>query len=61
MLEVDGARLGVTHGHLGPGATTRERAIRAFADEPGLAAIVFGHSHVPLVRAAGQDAGGSGS
>src|SRR6187200_1011775 len=25
VLEADGARLGVTHGHLGPGATTRDR------------------------------------
>jgi uncharacterized protein len=49
VLEVDGARLGVTHGHLGTGATTRERAVQLFADEPGLAAIVFGHSHAPLV------------
>jgi putative phosphoesterase len=49
VLEVDGVRLGVTHGHLGTGATTRERAVQLFADEPGLAAIVFGHSHAPLV------------
>ena len=57
VLEVDGARLGVTHGHLGPGATTRERAIQAFADEPGLDAIVFGHSHVPLVERSEGDGG----
>ncbi len=50
VLTVDGARLGVTHGHLGPGATTRDRAIQAFADRPGLDAIVFGHSHIPLVE-----------
>ena len=50
VLKVDGARLGVAHGHLGTGATTRERAIQLFADEPGLAAIVFGHSHAPLVE-----------
>ena len=50
VLDVDGARIGVTHGHLGPGATTRDRAHRAFADEPGLDAIVFGHSHIPLVE-----------
>ena len=59
VLEVDGARLGVTHGHLGTGATTRDRAIRLFADEPGLAAIVFGHSHAPLVeRPVGEDGTG---
>jgi uncharacterized protein len=56
VLEIDGARLGVTHGHLGTGATTRERAIRLFADEPGLAAIVFGHSHAPLVVPPGDGA-----
>jgi putative phosphoesterase len=50
VLEVDGVRLGVTHGHLGPGATTRDRALRAFADVPRLDAIVFGHSHTPLVE-----------
>jgi uncharacterized protein len=49
-LNLGGARIGVTHGHLGPGTTTRERAIRAFAGEPGLDAIVFGHSHIPLVE-----------
>jgi uncharacterized protein len=57
VLEVDGARLGVTHGHLGTGATTRERAVRLFADEPGLAAIVFGHSHAPLVQRPGGEDG----
>jgi putative phosphoesterase len=50
VLEVEGARLGITHGHLGTGATTRERVVNAFADEPGIDAIVFGHSHVPLVE-----------
>ena len=50
VVEVQGVRFGLTHGHLGPGATTPERAVRAFADEPGLAAIVFGHSHIPVVR-----------
>ena len=54
VLEVDGVRLGVTHGHLGTGATTRERAIQLFADQPGLAAIVFGHSHAPLVVRPGE-------
>ena len=50
VLEIGGVRIGLTHGHLGPGATTPERAVRAFADEPGQAAIVFGHSHVPMIR-----------
>jgi putative phosphoesterase len=50
VMDVAGARVGVTHGHLGPGATTPERAQRAFARERDLAAIVFGHSHIPLIR-----------
>lgn len=50
IVALDGVRVGMTHGHLGPGATTPERARRAFDDEPGLGAIVFGHSHVPLVE-----------
>jgi hypothetical protein len=52
VLELGGARIGLTHGHLGPGATTPARAQRAFGDEPAgsLAAIVFGHSHVPLIE-----------
>src|SRR5215211_2081691 len=32
-----------------PRAPTRERALRAFADEAPLDAIVFGHSHIPVV------------
>jgi putative phosphoesterase len=51
VVEIGGVRIGLTHGHLGRSSiTTPERAIEAFADEPGLDAIVFGHSHVPLVR-----------
>jgi uncharacterized protein len=50
VIEAAGARIGITHGHLGPGATTRDRAVNAFATEPGLDAIVFGHSHIPLVE-----------
>jgi putative phosphoesterase len=49
VLHLDGVRIGVTHGHLGPGRTTPERARRAFEGE-SLDAIVFGHSHIPLVE-----------
>ncbi|HEU0244316.1 MAG TPA: metallophosphoesterase [Candidatus Limnocylindrales bacterium] len=55
ILDLGGARIGVTHGHLGPGSTTPERARRAFEGER-LDAIVFGHSHVPLVE---RQAGGT--
>ena len=48
-LQLDGARIGLTHGHLGAGRTTPERAAGAFEGRP-LDAIVFGHSHIPLVQ-----------
>lgn len=54
VLELDGARIGLTHGHLGRGSTTQVRARRSFEDEEGLAAIVFGHSHIPLVDRVGE-------
>jgi putative phosphoesterase len=47
IVDVAGTRIGLTHGHLGPGRTTPQRAMRAFVDEPGLSAILFGHSHIP--------------
>ena len=47
VIEIDGVRIGLTHGHLGPGRTTEERARNAFEAEPSLDAIVFGHSHIP--------------
>jgi uncharacterized protein len=50
ILELAEVRLGLTHGHLGPGRSTEERAVRAFEGEQGLQAIVFGHSHIPEVR-----------
>lgn len=50
VVELDGVRLGLTHGHLGVGRTTPERAERTFAGERGLAAILFGHSHVPMLE-----------
>jgi len=50
VVELDGVRLGLTHGHLGTGRTTPERARSVFAGEPRLAAILFGHSHIPLVE-----------
>ena len=43
LLDCAGMRIGLVHGHLGPGGTTPERARRSF--EPSLDVIVFGHSH----------------
>jgi putative phosphoesterase len=47
VLEMGGVRIGLTHGHLGPGNTVPETARRYFAHQDGVAAIVFGHSHAP--------------
>ena len=49
VLEIDGLRIGLTHGDLGLGGTTPERARGAFASE-AVAAVLFGHSHAPLVE-----------
>ena len=51
VLDLDGVLIGVTHGDLGLGGTTPERARGAFASEP-VAAVLFGHSHAPLVKQA---------
>jgi putative phosphoesterase len=49
VVEVEGLRIGLVHGDVGPGGTTRERAARSFGPEE-VAAVCFGHSHVPLVE-----------
>lgn len=49
VAEVDGLRIGLTHGHLGGGATTPERARRTFAGE-AVDVVLFGHSHQPYVE-----------
>jgi uncharacterized protein len=54
VLEIDRLRIGLTHGDLGLGGTTPQRARGAFASE-AVAAVLFGHSHAPLVeRVAGR-------
>ena len=55
VIEIDGARIAITHGHIGPThISTLERARLTFAKQPDLAAICFGHSHIPSVtRVAG--------
>jgi putative phosphoesterase len=50
IVALDGVRIGITHGHLGPGGTSEDRARSAFAGEAELDAIVFGHSHIPRIR-----------
>ena len=50
IVEVEGCRIGLTHGHLGPGRSTPERAWAAFAASvPAVDAIAFGHSHQPII------------
>jgi putative phosphoesterase len=46
ILEFEGLRIGVIHGHQGRGKSTPDRAERAFKDER-VDAVLFGHSHVP--------------
>ena len=51
LVTVEDVRIGLTHGHLGTGRSTPERARRAFAQaDPAVNAIVFGHSHQPLIE-----------
>jgi uncharacterized protein len=47
VLDLEGTRIGLTHGHLGNGATTPQRALAYFRETAGLHAVVFGHSHDP--------------
>ena len=51
VVAVEGIRIGMTHGHLGPGRTTPDRAFRTFASQaPPVDAIAFGHSHQPMIE-----------
>lgn len=54
VVEVEGVRIGLTHGHHGTGRSTLERARLAFADsDPPVDAVAFGHSHQPFVERIG--------
>lgn len=51
VITVEGVRIGMTHGHLGPGRTTPDRAFNTFASlDPTPDAIAFGHSHQPMIE-----------
>ena len=57
VVEVEGVRIGLTHGHAGRGRTTPERAWNTFVApgaDPTLDAIAFGHSHQPMVERRGE-------
>lgn len=48
VVEFGGVRIGIVHGHAGKGRTTPDRAFNTFVHE-NVAAIVFGHSHIPHI------------
>ncbi|EGQ26559.1 phosphoesterase [Sporosarcina newyorkensis 2681] len=48
IITLNGFRIGIVHGH-GSGKTTERRAFDTFVDEP-VDVIIFGHSHIPLLR-----------
>ncbi|MCA0972338.1 metallophosphoesterase [Halobacillus litoralis] len=48
IIETGGFRIGIVHGH-GEKKTTEKRVVEAFEGEE-LDLIVFGHSHLPLLR-----------
>jgi putative phosphoesterase len=51
IVDVDGVRIGLTHGHAGSGNTSADRARSLFVADD-VAVVVFGHSHQPLWRPA---------
>lgn len=53
VLTVGGHRVGLVHGHQGPGATTPQRAVNAFTSDPSVRCVVFGHSHQPHSKRVG--------
>ncbi|TGB01270.1 metallophosphoesterase family protein [Halobacillus salinus] len=48
IIEAEGKRIGLVHGH-GEKKTTEKRVVEAFGEEE-LDLIIFGHSHLPLLR-----------
>ncbi|MFZ3589289.1 metallophosphoesterase family protein [Bacillus sp. DJP31] len=49
ILTFNDFRFGLVHGHQGKGPTTEDRARNTFRDEQ-LDAILFGHSHIPVLK-----------
>ncbi|WP_100011506.1 metallophosphoesterase family protein [Lentibacillus sediminis] len=48
ILHISGHKIGVVHGH-GTGKTTEKRALDAFSEDV-VEMIIFGHSHIPMVK-----------
>ncbi|MFS0864419.1 metallophosphoesterase family protein [Fredinandcohnia sp. 179-A 10B2 NHS] len=53
IIDKQGYKIGVVHGHLGKKRTTPERALEAFKGE-ALDLILFGHSHIPYKQYHGK-------
>ncbi|SEN57065.1 hypothetical protein SAMN05518847_103228 [Paenibacillus sp. OV219] len=51
LLEIEGVRIGIVHGHKGTGvrSDTELNAYRAF-EKGQVDVVVFGHSHIPVKR-----------
>ena len=55
VVNAEGLRIGLTHGHLFYYLPTPKSALRTFADEAEpVQAVVFGHSHIPLCQREGE-------
>ncbi|UOQ44747.1 metallophosphatase family protein [Halobacillus salinarum] len=52
VLDIKGHTIGLVHGH-GEKKTTEKRVVEAFQDE-AVDLIIFGHSHLPLLRFVGK-------
>lgn len=48
ILNINGFKIGVVHGH-GKGKTTEKRALEAFAADK-LDCVIYGHSHIPALK-----------
>lgn len=48
VIDIKGIRIGIVHGH-GDKKTTEQRAVEAF-DNEHVDAIIFGHSHIPVIK-----------
>jgi putative phosphoesterase len=46
IVKAGGRRIGLVHGHEGPGRSTEWKALHAFREE-AVDIVVFGHSHIP--------------
>lgn len=49
LLDMEGWRIGVTHGHLGEGSNASERSVSVFTGRR-VDAVLFGHSHHPVLE-----------